>query len=66
MRKWLWLGLLVSVGFGCGCATVTRTADENAAHVRGIARLDALQIGDDLNLIFLAERPTRLTRWITR
>ena len=66
MRKWLLLGLLAGLAFASGCATVTKTREENLATYRQIADLDVRQIGDDWNLIWMADRQTRLTRWVTR
>lgn len=66
MRMWLLLGLLSGLAVAAGCATVTKTPGENLAHVRSVLELDMLQIGDDWNLIWLADRQGRLTRWHTR
>lgn len=66
MRIWLLLGLLAGLALSAGCATVTKTPEENVANVRSVLELDMRQIGDDWNLIWLADRQGRLTRWHTR
>ncbi len=66
MWKWLLLGLLAGAAFGTGCATVAKTPEENLTMYRQIAELDIRQMADDWNLIWLADRQSRLTRWHTR
>ena len=66
MMKWLLIGLLAGLGALAGCATVTKTSQENWNTYRSIAELDTLEIADDWNLIWLADRQTRLTKWHTR
>jgi len=66
MRMWLLLGLLAGAALSAGCATVTKTPEENRANMRSVVELDMRQIGDDWNLIWLADRQGRLTRWHTR
>ena len=66
MRKWLVLGLLAGLSLAAGCATVTKTAAENRATHRQIVELDMREIGDDWNLIWMADRQCRLSRWHTR
>lgn len=67
MRILLSLAALVAAAaLLSGCATVTKTPEDNVATWKSIADLDAQQIGDDWNLIWLADRQTRLTRWHTR
>jgi len=66
MRKWLILGLLAGLAASVGCATVNRTAAENRAAHRHIVDFEIRQIGDDWNLIWLADRQSRLTKWHTR
>lgn len=66
MRKLLWLCVLAGLAAASGCATVTRTAEENQAAWRQAAELDFRAIGDDWNLIWMADRQTRMTRWYTR
>ena len=66
MRNWLLLGLLAGLALVTGCATVTKTPQENLNTYRSIAELDALEIADDWNLIWLGDHQTRLTKWLTR
>jgi len=66
MRTWILLGLLAGVALVAGCATVAKTPEENWATYRQIADLDTREIGDDWNLIWLADRQTRLTKWHVR
>jgi hypothetical protein len=66
MRMWLLLGLLAGLALATGCATVTRTPEENSANVRSVLELDMREMADDWNLIWLADRQGRLTRWHTR
>jgi hypothetical protein len=66
MRIWLLLGLLAGSAMATGCATVTKTPAENVANARAVVELDMRQIGDDWNMIWLADREGRLTRWHTR
>ncbi len=66
MRKWVWLGLLTAVAWVGGCATVTRTAKENELNYKAITEMDARQIATDWNMIWLADRPSRLMRWYSR
>lgn len=66
MRIAILLGLLLGLGLTAGCATVAKTPEENWATYRQIADLDTRQIADDWNLIWLADRQTRLTKWHVR
>ncbi len=67
MRKWLWLTVLAAaVAYGAGCAGITRTGDENVYTFRQSAELDVRGMADDWNMIWLADRQTRLSRWYTR
>jgi hypothetical protein len=66
MRMWLLLGLLAGLALATGCATVTRSPKENVANVRSVLELDMREMADDWNMIWLADRQNRLTRWITR
>ena len=67
MRNWLLLlGLLAGLALVTGCATVTKTSQENVNTYRSIAELDMQEIGDDWNLIWMADHQTRLTKWHTR
>jgi hypothetical protein len=66
MRMWLLLGLLAGLALATGCATVTRSPEENTANVRSVLELDMREMADDWNMIWLADRQNRLTRWNTR
>jgi hypothetical protein len=66
MRKWIFIGLLAAGALATGCTTVTKTPRENVDNFRSITELDMREIGDDWNLIWLADRQSRLTRWHTR
>ncbi len=66
MRKWLLLGILVGLVSTSGCATVAKTKDENMMAWKQTAEFDLRQIGDDVNLILLTDRQSRLTKWHTR
>lgn len=66
MRKVLVLGLLTLVAGVAGCQTVTMTGAENRAQMKRVCEMEMRQIGDDWNLIWLSERPSRLTRWHSR
>jgi hypothetical protein len=66
MRMWLLLGLLAGLAVATGCATVTMSPQENRANVRSVLELDMREMADDWNMIWMADRQTRLTRWHTR
>ena len=66
MRKWFLLGLLAGLSFAAGCATVTMTPEQNQANTAQIWELEMRQLADDWNLIWMTNRPNRLTRWQTR
>ncbi len=66
MRIWLLLGLLAGLALAAGCATVTKTAQENNANVRSVLELDMREMADDWNMIWMADRQGRLTRWHMR
>jgi uncharacterized protein YceK len=66
MRKLLLLGLVAGAALLSGCATVAMTPEQNLALQKQIYELDKLQMADDWNLIWLADRQSRLTRWHSR
>jgi len=67
MRKWLLLGVLTAaVAWSAGCAGITRTGEEKMYTFRQAAELDMRGMADDWNMIWLADRQTRLSRWYTR
>ena len=47
-------------------ATFTRTPQEHYQHVSNIAAQDSRALVEDLDLLFMTDRPTRLTRWHAR
>lgn len=66
MRTWVVLGFVAVLGLVAGCATMTRTPQENMANVRSIIEVDALEMADDWNMIWLTDRQCRLSRWHVR
>jgi hypothetical protein len=66
MRKWLFLGLLAGLSLAAGCATVTQTPAQNRATTAQIWELELREMADDWNLMWMTNRPNRLTRWQTR
>jgi hypothetical protein len=66
MRIVLFLALLAGASLAAGCATVTKTPQENVANVRSVLELDMREMSDDWNMVWLADRQGRLTRWHTR
>jgi hypothetical protein len=67
MWKWVLIGLFASVALTtAGCATVARSPEENLYNTRSIVELDMREMADDWNLMWLADRQCRLTRWHTR
>lgn len=49
-----------------GCASMTRTGEENVRMQTQIVNLEMLQIADDWNYLWLADRQPRLSKWHTR
>ena len=47
-------------------ATLTLSAEEHFQRVSEIARRDKTALMDDLDMLFMTDRPTRLTRWHDR
>ena len=66
MRKFVLLVALVTIAAVAGCAGVARSPRE----IRNIAKqsldMDMRQMVDDLNMLWLADRQYRLTKWHTR
>lgn len=46
--------------------TLTRTSEEHYHHVSRMAAEDSRALAEDLDLFFLTDRPSRLTRWPTK
>lgn len=66
MRSLLLLGSLVVLSSLVGCAGVA-TSKEQAGNTLGqIHDMNMAQMGDDMNYLMQTDRPSRLTRWITR
>ncbi len=66
MRTLLMLVLLIDLATLVGCAGVTKTPSEVAHTTRQTLDLDLRQITDDWNMIWMSDRPYRLTKWYTR
>lgn len=68
MRALLLSGLLTALALVAttGCATVTKTPEEVNATYKQIIDIDARQMGDDWNYLWLSDRQYRLTRWHMR
>ena len=47
-------------------ATLTKSPHEHFQSVSNVAALDARALVEDLDLLFMTDRPTRLTRWHDR
>ena len=47
-------------------ATLAQSAHEHYQYVSNIAAQDERALIDDLDLLFLTDRPSRLTRWLSR
>ena len=45
---------------------LTESPHEHYQRVSNIAAMDGRALVDDLDLLFMTDRPTRLTRWTTR
>ncbi len=60
------IGLLLGVSLLTGCHGVARTADERENKARQSADMDARQLADDHDRIWMVDRQYRLTRWQTR
>ncbi len=66
MRFRLGIAALVALVSLTGCATLTQTSEQNVASVGIAADNDARQLANDWNVLWLADRPSRLTRWHQR
>ena len=47
-------------------ATLTLTAEEHYQAISDVIRRDRIALIDDLDMLFMTDRPTRLTRWHDR
>lgn len=56
----------MALGYSAGCATLSMSSDEHREQVRRVARHDWRALQDDLDLLFMTDRTTRLTRWHDR
>ncbi len=70
---------LIGIGLSTGCATMGRvfyphrnletlamSPDEHRSQVDSIIRADRRGLANDLDLLFMTDRPTRLSRWHDR
>ena len=60
-RNWTWL----TDPHACS-ETITQDPRDHYEYVERVEELNARGLNDDLDLIFMTERPTRLTRWTAR
>lgn len=66
MRALLVLGLILCLSVLAGCATMTQSPAEVRNTYRRSCEYDTLQLSEDWNHMWLLDRPSRLTRWVTR
>lgn len=67
MRSCLLLGALVAAVAGfAGCAGVVNNQDQAENVLGQVFDMDMAQLGDDTNYLTQNDRPSRLTKWITR
>jgi len=67
MRKFLLLGMLIGLSGVVGCGNgVANTHAERMNTYRETMDMDMRQLVDDWDMIWLADRQYRLTRWQTR
>jgi hypothetical protein len=46
--------------------TLAQTPDEHRRTIRAVVKRDAEGLMDDLDIVFMTDRPTRLTKWHDR
>ncbi len=46
-----------------GTETLGQTSDEHRQHVSAVLEQDRGALKEDLDILFMTDRPTRLTRW---
>ena len=66
MRFLAAIGVALGLALVSGCATVDKTGPEVVNTWRESLDMDAKQMSHDVNVLFLADRPGRLTEWYTR
>jgi hypothetical protein len=67
MRKGVLFGILIGLSFLAGCTSgVVKTGPERVNSFRHSADMDFRQIADDWDTLWMVDRQTRLTPWITR
>ncbi len=66
MRKLSLVAVLFGLAALAGCAGVTKSPSEIWNTYAEVADMDARQMADDVNMILLADRQYRLTRWNLR
>ncbi|MGE3182452.1 MAG: hypothetical protein AB7N71_12540 [Phycisphaerae bacterium] len=67
MRRYaLLFSITAGMFLSMGCATVVRTSEENQARYGRQLDLMMRQLGDDVDLLLLAERQSRLSQYHTR
>ena len=66
MRKLVILVAIVGLAAVAGCAGVTRSSQEIRNVHKQALNMDMRQIVDDWNMLWLADRQSRMTRWHTR
>ena len=66
MRTWVLLGLLLGLVAAAGCTTMVKTSAEVRSTYRQVLDADLRQMSEDWNVLWLADRQYRLTRWYTR
>lgn len=49
-----------------GCATSTRSSEQRMAHHRRIMENDLKLLVEDWDMLWLMDRPTRLSKWVER
>ena len=67
MRKSVLFGLLIGLSVLAGCGSgMVKTRAERFNSYRQVFNMDMRQMADDWDMIWLADRQYRLTRWQTR
>ncbi len=66
MRKLVILVAIVGLAAVAGCAGVARSSQEIRNVNKQALDMDMRQIVDDWNMLWLADRQSRMTRWHTR